>query len=517
MRLVVEAEGHSALDGAPLSAVAPPALADSAREPSQTPWSCSRATHAKDRSDSILSYCSSLAEMEHVATSQILRLDSPPVMPCVAAVAPVAPPAPVVDVEVALPVAGRPEASAVAAAREGEGGGRGSSAPAAALARPREAVEEHRSSGRQRKKVRRFCEIPDAPASRWTENATADQGGGGEASTSGASPGPGPVPGTTRPSSVAKSPKKKRSSKRHLLEMAQLRGLFDGQRAYISRVLCGPKEDVGLAASPGGLLEAASELAVGCLPFLDKVHVDYILQEKGTAAFVAHTQPEPGAEGLDAEEIVLGGACVRRAHPSLFQISFICVEPESKGNQMGAALLKRLFSHVRPPAPPGALSLSLSRPRSGSHPRATHPPKCLVSLIRKKERKKPSGEEVQGLQDRRLRGQFGRRLLPQARLRARHRKRLRSRPLRHPRPLLRVPARRRAAPETKRQQGRRAPQSRAQSRLHLETGATADAGAPPGPAGRVLPGLAPPPRTLRRLYAPTLDSEVALLSGTVRL
>ncbi|KAH8082084.1 phytanoyl-CoA dioxygenase [Aureococcus anophagefferens] len=129
------------------------------------------------------------------------------------------------------------------------------------------------------------------------------------------------------------------------MEMAQLPGRWDGHRAYVSRVLCG--QDCGEAAAPGGLLDAAAELATACLPYLDRVHVDFCLSEKGTAAFVAHTVPEPGAVGDDAEEVVLGGACARRAAPALFQVSFICVEPESKGRHMGAHLLKRLFSHAR--------------------------------------------------------------------------------------------------------------------------------------------------------------------------
>ncbi|KAK7253924.1 phytanoyl-CoA dioxygenase [Aureococcus anophagefferens] len=94
------------------------------------------------------------------------------------------------------------------------------------------------------------------------------------------------------------------------MEMAQLPGRWDGHRAYVSRVLCG--QDCGEAARRGGLLGARAELAAACLPYLDRVHVDFCLSEKGTAAFVAHTVPEPGAVGDDAEEVPPPGRSAAR-------------------------------------------------------------------------------------------------------------------------------------------------------------------------------------------------------------
>ncbi|KAJ8598729.1 hypothetical protein CTAYLR_010224 [Chrysophaeum taylorii] len=99
----------------------------------------------------------------------------------------------------------------------------------------------------------------------------------------------------------------------------------------ISRVLGG-------LASPrsAALLDAVTALTLEALP-LDQEHIDYLLDEAGTATFVAHS----------ADDLVLGGACVRRAHSSLFQLSFLAVDPENRGKRLGARLLKRVLHHAR--------------------------------------------------------------------------------------------------------------------------------------------------------------------------
>ena len=47
------------------------------------------------------------------------------------------------------------------------------------------------------------------------------------------------------------------------------------------------------------------------------------------------------------DDRVVGTACLRRAHPLLFQITFLCVDDQHRGLHLGSNLLKRLVSHTR--------------------------------------------------------------------------------------------------------------------------------------------------------------------------
>jgi len=84
------------------------------------------------------------------------------------------------------------------------------------------------------------------------------------------------------------------------------------------------------------LVSEMIELTDAILPCLGKAHVDFILREPGTIALCT-TQKDK----------VTATACLRRAHPQLFQLSFLCVHPKERRNQLGSKLLKRIVSHCR--------------------------------------------------------------------------------------------------------------------------------------------------------------------------
>ena len=178
------------------------------------------------------------------------------------------------------------------------------------------------------KKPRRFADVlQDGPPSTWSEA---------------------PPPMIQREKPKPAKASQARQRKRPLLEMAQLRGDFGGRKAYVSRVLCGPRDIVGQAAQPGGLLEAAGNLTQNAMPNLARSHIDALLAERGTACFVAHTIDENDLDGdSTAKDDVLGCAAVRRAHAKLFQVSFLCVAEASRNKGVGSQLVRRLLSHAR--------------------------------------------------------------------------------------------------------------------------------------------------------------------------
>lgn len=84
------------------------------------------------------------------------------------------------------------------------------------------------------------------------------------------------------------------------------------------------------------LLAGFTRITLQALPNLDETHVSFVLAEKGAVTFVAH---------LDKD--VVGGACARRAHRTLFQLSFIGVDPVCRGRGLGAKLVRRVLLHAR--------------------------------------------------------------------------------------------------------------------------------------------------------------------------
>ena len=187
---------------------------------------------------------------------------------------------------------------------------------------------EQPKAPRPAKKPRRFADVlQDGPAATWSEA---------------------PPPMIQREKPKPAKASQARQRKRPLLEMAQLRGDFGGRKAYVSRVLCGPRDIVGQAAQPGGLLEAAGNLTQTAMPNLARSHIDALLAERGTACFVAHTIDENDLDGdSTAKDDVLGCAAVRRAHAKLFQVSFLCVAEASRNKGVGSQLVRRLLSHAR--------------------------------------------------------------------------------------------------------------------------------------------------------------------------
>ena len=136
---------------------------------------------------------------------------------------------------------------------------------------------EQPKAPRPAKKPRRFADVlQDGPAATWSEA---------------------PPPMIQREKPKPAKASQARQRKRPLLEMAQLRGDFGGRKAYVSRVLCGPRDVVGQAAQPGGLLEAAGNLTQNAMPNLARSHIDALLAERGTACFVAHTIDENDLDG----------------------------------------------------------------------------------------------------------------------------------------------------------------------------------------------------------------------------
>ena len=199
-----------------------------------------------------------------------------------------------------------------------------SSVPEIDLARVAPSFIEQPKVARPAKKPRRFADvIQEGPAGAWAD-----------------------VPAREKPKPAKASQARQR--KRPLLEMAQLRGDFQGRKAYVSRVLCGPRDVVGIASAPGGLLEAAGKLTQTSMPNIARSHIDALLAERGTACFVAHTIDENDLEGdSTCKDDVLGCAAVRRAHAKLFQVSFLCVAEASRHKGVGSQLVRRLLSHAR--------------------------------------------------------------------------------------------------------------------------------------------------------------------------
>mmetsp|Transcript_399 Transcript_399/g.1221 ORF Transcript_399/g.1221 Transcript_399/m.1221 type:complete len:251 (-) Transcript_399:11-763(-) len=166
---------------------------------------------------------------------------------------------------------------------------------------------------RTRKKPRRFHEtlLPDVPPSKWT-----DLGG---------LPRRGEEEEEEEEEPLAAKPTKKKA-KRHIVAMERC------GNETISRLLGG---HASLRSSE--LLGSVRRLTLRAMPTLEEKHVDFVLAEPGVATFVAHSR----------EAGTVACLSLRRAASSLFQISFVAVDPRWRRRRLGTRLVDRAIRHAR--------------------------------------------------------------------------------------------------------------------------------------------------------------------------
>mmetsp|Transcript_23197 Transcript_23197/g.92023 ORF Transcript_23197/g.92023 Transcript_23197/m.92023 type:complete len:341 (-) Transcript_23197:165-1187(-) len=208
-----------------------------------------------------------------------------------------------------------------------------------------------RHQRRERKAPKRFTDDGKNPASRWAEDDDA------------------PKRPTAPPSSASKrrrpggaSPSAK--TKKVVMGLVDCRKASprkQQQRVFLERpdAMTAPEDDpnlVGEAAptttnpqeeEPASddeaddddeVFEELVDVTLATLPFLTRTHVEYVLGEPGTAAFVARRAHA---------SYVLGGAAARRAHRTMFQITFLSVDDAFRRQRVGSKLLARVVDHAR--------------------------------------------------------------------------------------------------------------------------------------------------------------------------